>query len=434
MSIIGYFVNIVPILILAFSFFRFEISLFLFICYSILVPLDGFNIGPIHLGNNFLYLLMFIPFIIKGNKEGIKYDIYKPFITFYAILLVYMAVQYRMPIGEELKRYRQEVMSVFLLPIMIYSASLKNPQVLNVAKIALIISGVISIFYGIFLKEMPMGINPYLMYLEHISPTFEYKIEYAADEGRAISRIFSTMASPQAWAYFLGIYLFFVIFFIKQKIVKTILLVLTIYNILFCGVRTVIVAAALPVIYYFVHCGLLKIKTILQVGLLLLVLYFVISSNADLYDYLLSITGSNKSSTVGSDSNMRLLQLEGCFDEIRNNPLFGNGFRWTAYYNETYGNHPKSWTFESLVFVILACWGYVGFIVWGYFFFRLYRQIQSIPSDDKIYLIILFMYYVLFTLATGEYCYIIQFSLYYAIFYSFILADYRLKTNNKIKK
>lgn len=431
MNIIGYLVNFVPILILAFSFFRFEISLFLFICYSILVPLDGFNIGPIHLGNNFLYLLMFIPFIVKGNK--IKYDIYKPFITFYAILLAYMAVQYRMPMGEELNRYRQEVMSVFLLPIMVYSASLKNPKVLSYVKIALIISGTISLVYGVFLMLMPAGLNPYLIYLEQINPTFEYKIEYAEAAGRAIGRVFSTMARPQTWAYFLGMFLFFVMFFVKQKVVKTILLVLTVYNILFCGVRTVIVASALPVIYYFVHCGLLKIKIVLQMGVFLFVLYFVISSNADLYDYLLSITGSNKSSTVGSDSDMRLLQLEGCFDEIRNNPLFGNGFRWTAYYNETYGNHPKSWTFESLVFVILACWGYVGFIVWGYFFFRLYRQILSIPSQDKIYLIILFMYYVLFTLATGEYCNIIQFSLYYAIFYSFILVNYRFKTNNKIK-
>lgn len=431
MNVIGYLVNFVPILILAFSFFRVEISLFLFICYSILVPLDGFNIGPIHLGNNFLYLLMFIPFVTKGNR--IKYGIYKPFIVFYSILLVYMVLQNRMPISEEVNRYRQEVMSVFLLPIMIYSASLKNPKVLHCIKIALIISGTISLVYGAFLKLMPAGFNPYLIYLEQTTPSFEYKVEYAEAVGRGVGRVFSTMATPQAWAYFLGMFLFFVMFFVKQKIIKTILLILIVYNILFCGVRTVIVAAALPVVYYFVHCGLLKIKTVLQVGLLLLVLYFVISSNADLYDYLFSITGSNKSSTVGSNLDMRLVQLEGCFDEIRDNPLFGNGFRWTAYYNETYGNHPKSWTFESLVFVILACWGYVGFVVWGYFFFRLYRQIQSIPSDDKIYLIILFMYYVLFTLATGEYCYIIRFSLYFAIFYSFILADYRLGSKQMVK-
>lgn len=281
---------------------------------------------------------------------------------------------------------------------------------------------------------MPMGLNPYLMYLEQINPTFEYKIEYAAAAGRGISRIFSTMATPQSWAYFLGMLLFFVLFFVRQKIIKVFLLILIVYNILFCGVRTAIVACALPTIYYFIHCGILRVKTVLQMAVVIGALYLLISSNSDLYDYLLSITGSNKSSTVGSDSSMRLLQLEGCFDEIRNNPLFGNGFRWTAYYNELYGNHPKSWTFESLIFVILACWGYMGFLVWGYFFFMLYKQIRSVQSDNRVYLLILFMYYILFTLATGEYGNIIQFTLYYAIFYSFILAEERHAQCNMIVK
>lgn len=111
--------------------------------------------------------------------------------------------------------------------------------------------------------------------------------------------------------------------------------------------------------------------TIVVAGLILLIAF----QEDVLYTYIASIFSSSASADVkGSSVEMRLTQLLGCFDIISSNPLFGNGFGWTAYYNQMNGDHPVVLAFESYIFVTLCNWGLVGFVVWLLFLWKIYRK------------------------------------------------------------
>lgn len=416
-------VQFFPLLAIIFIFIDLKIAVSLFISYTILVPLDGFEFGNIHLGNNFIFLIMLFVFYYKYRI--LEFDIFKPFFVFYFALLFFILFQNRMPFLDQLTSFRQETMSVFILPIIIYNIYRIDNSILKYINISLLISGLICLIYGIICTILPYGINPYLMLLDS-STSFEYSIGYANDQFRSIGRVFCTFATPQAWSLFLGYFFFYVFFFVKNKYIKYFFILLIVYNILFCGVRTVIVAVAIPFFIYLLFNGFVKIKYLLVFSLIILSFIFVIQSNSDLNDYLLSIISPDKSSTGGSGLEMRMTQLEGCIEEINDNPLFGNGFRWTAWYNLNYGDHYKSVTFESLVFVIIACWGYLGFIVWGTFFYNIYKLIVKKAQQYKYILLTFMEYYLLFSLITGEYVFIIQFSLYYTLSFCYIIT----KQNN----
>lgn len=429
MSVLLFLIQIVPLLILVFSFYKIELSILLFIFYSTLVPLDGFSLGGIHLGNNFLFLILLFSFLIKYKLT--RADILYPFLVLYIFLFIFMLFEYRMNFGEQLNRYRQEIMSVFILPYIIYAAY--NINIVNIGhlKMAVLISAIICLLYATLLTFLPYGINPYLIFLEQ-ETDFVYSIEYSFDPNRGIARVFSTMANPQNWALYLGFILYFTLFFVRNNLLKGAMLILVIYNILFCGVRTVIVAATLPLIYY--SFRIIKLKHFLYVIPIFFAVVWIITTNSNLYDYFLSFTGSEKSTTAGSDLDMRLYQLQGCLEEIRANPLWGNGFRWSAYYNETFGNHPKAVTFESLFLVILSCWGYAGLIVWGIFFCLLLRRNSKISNGQGIVLNMLVIYYFLFSSITGEYLYIVKFSLFYILFNIFILDNIKVRSLLQVKK
>lgn len=416
MNVLLFLIQLFPLLILFLSFYKIEYSILLFICYNVLVPLDGFTLGSIHLGNNFLFLILFISFAFRYKLS--KLDLFSPFFFLYFTLFIFIFFEHRMSIGEQLNRYRQELMSVFILPIIIYISYLKGGLKLSSLKKAILLSAIISSVYAFLLSFLPYGLNPYLIYLEQ-NTEFVYMINYSNDINRGIARIFSTMANPQSWALYLGFILYFTLFFIKNKALKIFLIILIGYNILFCGVRTVIVAVTLPLFYYALKT--LKVKYFIYIFLGIIAVGWLTSINDGLHDYFLSFINDKRSSTAGSDMEMRLYQLEGVCDEIKQNPLFGNGFRWTAYYNENFGNHPKAFTFESLFFVILSCWGYAGIIIWGVFILFLIRKIQSFPENMRLPLNILLIYYIIFSMVTGEYLYIVRFTLYYTIFYIFLL-------------
>ncbi len=131
--------------------------------------------------------------------------------------------------------------------------------------------------------------------------------------------------------------------------------------------------------------------TIVVAGLIL----FIVFQEDVLYTYVASIFSSSASADVkGSSVEMRLRQLLGCFDIISSNPLFGNGFGWTAYYNQMNGDHPVVLAFESYIFVALCNWGLVGF-AFGFCFCGKYIENVSFWQRKKIdeYYLLLSMSY-----------------------------------------
>lgn len=338
----------------------------------------------------------------------------KPFVWFYLILLMFIAFEPRMPYLQQLNSFRQEIMSVFLLPFLIINTHASKALTLKMIRRTFIIAGGISLVYSVILLLLPKGYNPYLMALERVTD-FEYKIGYAFDKVRSIGRVFSTFPTPQAWAYFLGYMFFFIFFFFEKNMLRMFFLLLTLFCIMFCGVRTVIAAVLGG------FCAFLYLNGSLKQGFIYIIVLFVIGyifwQIPQIQDYLLSFIGSKKSSMAGSNMDMRLVQLEGTIEEIETNPLFGNGFRWTQYYNQEFGNHPKAVTFESLIFVVLANWGILGCFVWIVFLYILYRANSKLHVSYSIPLNVVLAYYVAFSLITGEYCYIVQFAMFYSLFY-----------------
>ena len=196
------------------------------------------------------------------------------------------------------------------------------------------------------------------------------------------------------------------------------------FNIVISGVRTGIVVTVTCLLINLVQKKQFKFLFYLSIIVFLGLFFFVISNN-ELANYLLSIIDfSGKSSQVsGSSLNMRINQLLGCFDILGNNLLIGNGFSWNTYYMNINGDHPVLLAFESLLFVVLCNSGFVGILLWIYFFFNILRKRIYMLKQDKIYLQMLLFAYLGFALLTGEYDYLQQLAIYYSFLYSYLKYD-----------
>ena len=126
-------------------------------------------------------------------------------------------------------------------------------------------------------------------------------------------------------------------------------------------------------------------------------------------------------------------QLQGCFHEIRNNPLFGKGYSWTGYYEQNFGDHPVMLAFESLVYVILCNSGFVGVVIWTFFLIKLFRNTVKITKNKAIVIsaITLTTYYLAYSTITGDYGYMKYLILFYIII---LLEDKHNEQIEKIKK
>lgn len=114
---------------------------------------------------------------------------------------------------------------------------------------------------------------------------------------------------------------------------------------------------------------------------------------------------------------MRMKQFEGCLYEIRNNPIFGNGYQWTDFYKEKYGDHPILLAFESLIFVVLCNSGFLGIVIWVFFLFKLFVNTRKLINDTNIMIcsLMLSVYYLSYTIITGEYGYMKFLILFYIL-------------------
>ncbi len=134
------------------------------------------------------------------------------------------------------------------------------------------------------------------------------------------------------YGLFLGLSLTY-IYSVRDSLKKYQLIIIfsgLVLAIFLCGIRSPIGALFVTLI---VFLGLThKVKLMLQIGLLGGLAYFILSMIPEMNSYVGSIFSDDKSNVSGSSLDMRLTQLEGCFQEIRNNPIFGKGYSWDTYY------------------------------------------------------------------------------------------------------
>lgn len=409
------------IAVLITSFTNLKACLCLFLSYMLFVPFVQIDIG-IHLGENFIYMIILIGFLKNYWKHRADFDfkIFRPFLFLYGFYLLMIPFQSGMPIDEMLNIFRISAMGNFILPFVLWNTYIFTPEIKNALEKTLIISIVVICFYGLYLTQTG-GLNPWLMTVLPLGGS-DYDLDYAfSDDGRVFGRISSVFNHPMTFGFFLDISLIY-IWSIRDKLkwyVSIMIFIIVALNIVFCGVRSAIGGAAIGVCFYLIKSRKIKLALGGLVAGYLLMLF--IQTIPGMGGYVNSITDvhNKKADVNGSSIEMRMDQLNGCFNEISSCPFTGKGYGWTAYYKKIKGDHPILLAFESLVFVVLCDNGYLGALIWILFVIGLFRM--KWPNKQlQVIVPTLFITYIGYSCITGEYGYL-KFTL---IIYIMMLIHY----------
>lgn len=414
--------DFVILLIVFFSFVNLKIGVAIYLAYLMLVPYMQIHLGGLTLSYNLINLIFFIAFFIEFRFKN-KYKIdYKPFIPFFLLYMGYFILMFfsdGAPFSYMFDQFRQHVMKIFILSFVMWNVILNDHSSLKLFRnIALTCIAIASI-YGIYLTQTE-GLNPYIMFLANMAGE-EFNIEYATREtGRMFGRISSVFVHPMGFGLFLGLGLIY-IFSCMRKINKYVLLflfIVTLINVFTCGVRSVIAGLGISVLIYLLLIR--RFKVIIVTSIMIAIIFGIISTIPEMSDYVLSIVDPNSSKIGGSSLDMRINQFLACFDIISTNPLFGKGFEWHQYYIHLRGTHPKLFAFESLIYVVLCNYGFLGVILWIFFISKMIKYLCSLGKIKEILIALsIFIFYLGYSCITGEYGYMQVFILFYIL----IIAD-----------
>lgn len=409
------FLTIYSIVVLILFVCKIRWGLILYVLMFFLLPSFPFTIGGISLKWNYFNLLLFISllFYTRCRHLNISINECKPFLWYFAVLFLFIPIEYGLSYSYQLMTWLGSVLRYFTIPLVMFSLFKSNKvREVKILNYIVYICIFVATVYGLFLTQTE-GLNPYLLLM--ISDA-EDLIGYAApSEDRLFGRISSVFSHPMTFGCFLVVAFFFCLYKIilkKDGCIPLVLLILIISCAMICGVRSVLAGIMLGVMAFLLFNHKIKylFYTIVVAGLILLIAF----QEDVLYTYIASIFSSSASADVkGSSVEMRLTQLLGCFDIISSNPLFGNGFGWTAYYNQMNGDHPVVLAFESYIFVTLCNWGLVGFVVWLLFLWKIYRKciILAKKKMDEYYLLLsMSIAYVGYICITGDYAYTMYWS------------------------
>lgn len=407
-------------------FFNKPIAIGAYLLLLLLFPGVQFFIGSFPIGYNVINTL-FLVLCFFYYRNNLKLKPVIPFIFLYGVQLLLMPIQDGMPIHYMWLLWFTNVMFYVLFPIVVYNVCIYENRAIEIILVFVCISIVLICLYGLYLTTIP-GENPYQTFLLLTSGGDDFNSKYALaeDSGRLFGRISSVFPHPMTFAFWIGLNIIFLFFFNKKfkYYLQYPLLIILFVNSMTCGVRTVIAALFLVSIYFLYSKK--QVKYIKYIGIGCFFLFVLSLTNEQLFFYVSSIIDSNSSSTVfkGSSLGMRVDQLLGCFDEIKDNILFGKGYGWNVYYKDTHGIHPVILAFESLAFVVLCNTGLFGVILWIFFVYQLVKNVSSFTNRNKTAINCLTFYYIAYSLITGEYGYVRYFGVFYVILYA---ASYKEK-------
>lgn len=412
-------------LIILMFFVNLRKGICLYVAYMILVPYMNINLG-ITLQWNMVNVLLLLAYLLahqmrsKKEKQPISFKPFWSFLFLYIAQLLEMPFQDGVPIEHAFNSFRLNLMTYLILPFVIWNYGSEDEKLIKQLRITVVICIFIAFGYGLFLTTTG-GLNPYQMAIMAANGE-EWNAGYAEIKGgRMFGRISSVFGHPMTYGLFLGMALVYI--YAIREYMKKYMLIIFLFGIIaaifLCGIRSPIGALFATVLVYLLLTH--RIKTMFQVGAVGIIGYFIISSVPDLNSYVESIFSDDKSQVAGSSFEMRFEQLQGCFHEIRNNPLFGKGYGWTGYYKENFGDHPVMLAFESLIYVVLCNSGYVGVVIWTIFLFKLFKNTTKIISNQDLIIcsLCLVVYYLAYSTITGEYGYM----KYLILFYTLILLE-----------
>lgn len=414
--------------IIVFFFAKIRIGLCLYTAYIILVPYMNINIG-IPLQWNFVNMLLLIALIwdFSKHKEQYRFNV-KPFVPFffmYGLLFSEIPFQGDVPLDVSINAFRLELMLYLILPLAIWNVSQYDNKLSDYLRNTILGCIVIAVIYGLYLTTTN-GMNPYQILIQAANGE-EWNETYAEVKGgRLFGRISSVFSHPMTFGMFLGLALFYLMS-LKEILKKYayLLMALIIVAIFLCGIRSPIGALFVSLAVYLILSH--KVKLFFQMSCLFVIGFAIIQSIPDLANYTTSIFDKNSTEVSGSSLDMRMEQLMGCLKEIDSNPLFGKGFGWVGWYKSIHGDHPVILSFESLAFVVLCNSGFIGILIWIITFLKIFRipTKLGIPKEMKICIILLCVYYLSYSMITGEYGYMKFLILFYTCMLSYSYKKYK---------
>lgn len=421
------------IFIMIMLIFRFHIGVAAYLAYFFLVPYMRIELGGVVLQWNFINILVLLTFFIHQHNtknKRIKYDWRPllPFVLYFGVSLLLMPFQDGLTFSESINSWRLQAMKYLILPFVIWNDIKANKASLKLYRNVTIGCIIIAVLYGLFLTTMP-GLNPYMTAISAANGG-EFNMAYAAgnsgtgdnltlNEDRMFGRISSVFSHPMTFGLFLG----FALFYLYRNKIHTDkwllygLTILIIVDIIVCGVRSVIGATIIAV--FFLLTKTRNIKLYITIAISICVIMIIVSFIPTLYNYIGSIFDKASSNTSGSSIEMRLLQLEGCFNEIDNDIISGKGYSWTSHYNSLFGGHPTMLYFESLVYVVLCNSGLIGVVLWLVMGICIVKYNNRRKQPIAALLNSLFVFYISYACITGEYGYM----QYFIIFYILMLGE-----------
>ncbi len=419
--------------ILVLFFVKFRMGLCAYIAYMFLVPYCNINIGGLSLGWNLMNTALLLAYCLDCSRKCGKIQFaYKPFIPFfilYGLLLMELPFQDGVPMGYAINKWRLDVFNL-ILPIVVFSASQYDNKIGKHSLATMALVCIVVIAYAFLLIPL-QGINPYIMELANINNAELLEAQFGDQSSRLMVKISSTFTHPMTFGAFLGMAAVYIYSHLanKKNVVLLCVLVGLLSCVFFCGIRTPIAALFITVAIYL----LLKknFKAFLYASMIGVIVYFIIIQIPAISGTILSMADRGSSEVGGSSVEMRLEQLDAAFDEVGNCMAFGKGYGYNSHYWSMHGTHPRLYSFESLVFVILCNHGVVGFLIWGIMLYKIFRFSKQIREKSiGLFIMLLITYYISFTCITGEYGYM----RYFLLFYSLLIINRQpqYKFQNKI--
>lgn len=433
---IGLIQSLWVILILVLLVGRFKVGLALYMAYIFLVPFMSINIAGVSFQWNLvnMFVLLVAIWKFKYKKRNFKIDIAPliPFLLYFGVSLIMMPFQDDTPINMQFNSCRTSIMKCMILPFALWNYMRLDKSSIVFFRYVTITCVIIAVLYGLFLTTTP-GLNPYILLISDANGSeFDEEYALALGQGRLWGRISSVFSHPMTFGLFLGLAMVYTFFNRKNinKHVFAVLFLTIVIDTIVCGVRSVLGGITVAIAVYFLQGR--NFKMIFVFTILAVIGSFVISNIPDLDSYIGSIMDiHNKNQTVvGSSVEMRLAQLKGCLNEIRDCLLQGKGFGWTSYYTSLRGDHPIILSFESLIYVVLCNSGFIGVGLWGVMILKTIHYNMRFQRETSALLNSLLVFYIAYSCITGEYGYM-QF---FIIFYVLMLGEKLLGNPQSVKK
>lgn len=403
------FVSILSIAVLLLIFVKFEFGVSFYLLYFFLVPIYALVIETFSMGRNLFFLILLLAlFVWTGNKWGANKASAKLMMPFFLVFFTQtLLIPFHfseMPLVDQLNALRLDLTSL-ILPFVIVSLVLikteSQKMVVNVLYIAIAVSSL----YTFFLLTR-IGQNPYIDSLSQwVSSNNDFGQDTILEEG---IRQFGYISSVYTYVTEYGVFLIFSSVFLlyqmerDKSFVPKVLYGMILVCVIVCGSRSVLLAEVIVVLVFLLQQR--RFNMFFSFAIMLFVAWLLIQRFMPSFVALLESIGNENAR--GSSINMRIEQLEGCIDSIKDNPIMGHGYGWTGWYRSTIGRHPIMLSFESCLIQILCNNGIMGIVIWTGFVVTLLRNVKKFfPKSKNMQksVVLLLVGYFSYTFFTGDY-------------------------------